>query len=90
MEIPLRNKVPVQCTLLTKFAPPAPAVVYFFKPVYILAERKRKFGQFWTILAILSRTYSLLVYYSQAQIVRWCTKTDKYQVCFVSNCAVKI
>ena len=46
-------------------------MVYFFKSVYFLALRAQCFGQLWLVLTK----------FSQAKIVRWCTKIDKYQVC---------
>ena len=53
---------------------------FFFRKVYFLAQRIRYFSLFCPILAILSQCYALFGELVQAEIMRWCTKIDKYQV----------
>ena len=45
---------------------------------------------FWLILAALFQTYGLFVVLIQAEIMRWCTKIDKYQVCIAPLCRLTI
>ena len=68
-----------------------PGVVYFFQAGVLFSSwctfLQREcdilayFGCLWPILAFLLRIYAIFGIFLDAQIVWWCTKIDKYQVC---------
>ena len=49
------------------------------QPVYFLAQRRQNYGLYW-LTFFLQHFCALLVSFLEAQIMRWCTKIEKYQV----------
>ena len=49
--------------------------------LYFFANRSQNFGLLWPIWAILLQIYALVGVLLHAEIMRQCTKIDKYQVC---------
>ena len=66
-----------KCTLCTGDG------VLFSSQCPFFAQRPQIFCKFWPILAICRKFGHFLVTFLRAEIVRWCRKIDKYQVCAI-------